>query len=886
MSLQMAQGVTLVTGSARLARHLSWHADRQQAAGKSHAWPSADVLSWTAWLERLWRDSVIVDGVAGQFDLLTNPQSRYVWQKVVSQNLSTELVSEQSSPVVIGLLMDAWRLSRSWDISLDSVARYAAGPDSDAFAQWGRKYETVCRQRQWIDTATVADLVLQDLGESRIAPGRPIAFAGFEHWTPQNERMRRWLESMRLLQPGPERAFRSSRRLAIECSDPQQEFELAARWSRNQIDRHGARPIGVLVPDGVERQARRIFLDVLTPGWRKRPRDQLPVRLARGRPLAASGLIHVALLLLDLPDGFMNYRNLGQLLRTPYIADALDEGTQRAALDVRLRDEGMQEIELRALAAGSGNIADETVQAPTFRRLLRRALDWEPKLSGRHEPGQWAGVVTRLLDDLGWASGRALGNDELQARDTWSGLLDAFAASSPMIGSISFRQVRRLLAGMARDHRSEPDGRLDGVQIMTVREARGHAFDALWICGLSSDAWPPMPMANPLVPAHLQRARGVPEASPAAIRAAAEESMRSLLESAPLVNASWPHRRDHEVLVGSPVLDEFTACSPESIEIYKAPMFCARVFASRRIESLIADPAPPLRDDEQIRGGSQLLKMQSACPARAFFEARLGATELPVPAYGLDARMRGIIIHDALAKLYSQIADHGGLSRIADDDIGSWIDESIDRSLRRHFPARHPLRRSLARNERRRMHVLLWQLIDMDRARSEFLPESLECAEPVGLGPLVLTVRQDRIDRVGAHGHLVIDYKTGRSFSLGAWRGVRPAEPQLPLYAATAQSDGIAVVLLNQDGVTLSGVGREALGLKSLQSPARFADDPDADWGRLLQEWQANLAHLAEEFAAGDVRINRLDSAMAAKEFAMLTRIHDRSVMYLIGAEE
>jgi hypothetical protein len=166
------------------------------------------------------------------------------------------------------------------------------------------------------------------------------------------------------------------------------------------------------------------------------------------------------------------------------------------------------------------------------------------------------------------------------------------------------------------------------------------------------------------------------------------------------------------------------------------------------------------------------------------------------------------------------------------------------------------------------------------------LPEDIESSASVDLGPLELTIRQDRIDRIEGGGRLVIDYKSGRSFSYSVWRGLRPVEPQLPLYAATAASDGIAVLLLNQDGVAMFGVGREELGLEGLQSPARFAGNPGTDWDELVREWRANLVLLAEEFAAGDVRINRLDSSMATHEFAMLTRIHDRSVMDLLGAED
>ena len=886
MSLRVEQGVTYVTGNARLARHLRWHADRQNAANESAAWLSADVLSWNAWLERLWRDALIAGGAAGCFDLLTDQQSRLIWQKIVSERPSPELVAAQESATATSMLMDAWRLSRSWDIPLDVIRQKAIGADSEAFARWAVGYAAFCRERQWIDSAMVPDLLVQDLEAGHVTPPQPIVFAGFDQLTPQQARLQAAIKSLELLRPLT-RVDRPQPRLnTVTCLNQQHEFELAARWSRRLFDHHEAGLIGVLVPGGADRQARRVFLDVLMPDWRGRPCSDLPVRLTSGRPLGDVGLIHIALLMLELPAGGMNYRQLGQLLRTPYIEGGEDEATQRAALEVRLRDYGLQQIDLRGLGTQPIETQGDTVLAPDFRALLQRACDWNAKLQGRHEPAHWAGHIARMLQDLGWSKGRSLTADEQQMQEAWNRLLDAFAACSPMVGSISFVQARRLLTAMAREQRSQPDGRMDGVHIMTAREAAGHSFDGLWICGLSSDAWPPMPVANPLIPLFLQREHGVPDASPPAIRKLADRSMAQLLESAPVICASWPQRRGEEELVASPVLDALVKLEPESMNVYDEPGFREQIHESGKTETLTSDPAPALQHAEKVRGGSRLLKMQAACPARAFFEARLGATELPVPPHGLDARTRGIIMHDAAAHLYTQIAGRGALSAISDGQIDVWIDESADRSLRAHLSARHPLGRTLGLNEKRRMQGLLRELIAFDRRRADFSVESMEQPASVELGPLALTVRQDRIDRIGDGGRFVIDYKTGRGFSYSAWRGARPAEPQLPLYAATTNADGIAIVVLNQDGVTVAGVAREELNIDGLQSPAKFLGEPDADWDTVLGEWETSLAALAREFAGGDCRINRLDSEMAAKDFAMLTRIHDRSVMYLIGGAE
>ena len=885
MSLQMAQGVSLVTANTRVARHLRGHADRQQAASGDLSWPSVDILPWSAWLERLWRGSLIADSDAGHFDLLSDQQSRLIWQNLTATIPVPDLPGTGDFSSAISLLINAWRLSNSWDIPLDDVSRGAAGPDSQAFAKWAREYTAVCRERLWIDTAMVPELLREDLASGRIKLAQPLAFVGFNHFTPQQVRMRQTIDSMGLLRAAPRSQIGQSRCNAVACEDQQHEFELAARWSRRLIDDKTADTVGVVVPEGAVESARRIFLDVFCADWRSRPCADLPVNAAVEKPLGDIGIIHIALLLLGLPRGVFSYSSLGQLLRSPYLHGGEDESMQRASLDVDLREQGLQQIDVHRFFAHLSAAHDDS-PAPVFVGMVSRAATWQQKLSGRHEPGHWAGEMTQLLQDLGWPKGRNLSSDEQQATESWARLLDSFAACSPMIGSITFGEAHRLLRRMAAEQRFQLEGRMDGVQIMTAAQAPGHYFDGLWICGLSSDAWPPMPNANPLVPLFLQRERGIPQASPQGIREAAESTMTGLLASSPRVMASWPRLRDEENLVPSPVLEPLTRVAMDSLTIHTAPTFREQIYAARKIETLSADPPPPLQEMEQVRGGSYLLKNQSLCPARAFFEARLGVRELPVPPHGLDALTRGNIVHDALAFLYARISDTGAISDVTDEQAGSWIETAANHSLRKHLPARHPLARTLGSIERRRVQKLLHEVVLLDRARPDFRPLAVESSDSVELGPLILSVRQDRIDFLGDSGRLLIDYKTGAGITSNAWRGVRPVEPQLPLYAATGEAMGIAVMVLNQDGVKLTGVGAENTGISGIKTAAEFTGESTATWEGLLGEWKVNLLALANEFAAGDCRINGLDIKLADGGFAMLTRIHDRSAANNSEAEE
>jgi hypothetical protein len=249
---------------------------------------------------------------------------------------------------------------------------------------------------------------------------------------------------------------------------------------------------------------------------------------------------------------------------------------------------------------------------------------------------------------------------------------------------------------------------------------------------------------------------------------------------------------------------------------------------------------------------------------------------MPVPVFGIDALERGTIIHDALEHLYTEIKALGGFGEIAEDRLKALIADSVHETLQPHFAGRNAFGRALLEIEEARARHLLTQLTELDRQREPFDIEATERSATVDVGPLQLRLRQDRIDRTGRGARLVIDYKTGNLFSVSAWRGERPAEPQLPLYAVTGSVDGIAAIGLNRDGVRVMGVGAEGFGLDGMKTPADIADGDEANWQDVVESWRKKFARLAAEYAAGDVRIDLNDMKPAEEEFAMLTRVYAR----------
>ena len=122
---------------------------------------------------------------------------------------------------------------------------------------------------------------------------------------------------------------------------------------------------------------------------------------------------------------------------------------------------------------------------------------------------------------------------------------------------------------------------------------------------------------------------------------------------------------------------------------------------------------------------------------------------------------------------------------------------------------------------------------------------------------MTLKLRIDRIDQFINGDRLLIDYKTGKA-SAKDWLSDRPSEPQVPLYAVTADPDeGISAItfaIINRKQQALEGIGElhdSSLNQRGIK--------PAENWAAPVDEWQFLLQKLADDFINGDARVDFKD---------------------------
>src|SRR5689334_12080237 len=83
-----AAGITVVTPNARLARELTAGFDEFQIGRNLASWEAADILPFSAFVERLWEDALYgpVGETRGEsFPLLLTPaQEQHLWETILA----------------------------------------------------------------------------------------------------------------------------------------------------------------------------------------------------------------------------------------------------------------------------------------------------------------------------------------------------------------------------------------------------------------------------------------------------------------------------------------------------------------------------------------------------------------------------------------------------------------------------------------------------------------------------------------------------------------------------------------------------------------------------------------------------------------------------------
>ncbi len=881
---------TVLTPNARLAASLARAVAAVHVADGRTAWPAPDVISWNDWLERLHEEARFDDSGEALAPLLSPDAERLAWEVAIA--------ADAGRPMLVGAgtlareARAAWALAHDWGIE-GAIGAWEGAGDAQAFAGWAAAWREHSRRRGWIDAPGLPGLVPAILARPAVRkPATLVAFA-FDIVTPAQRRVfdacrAAGIEVIAACAPRREAAVR-----VVAAESPRREIELAARWARARLEAHGGTGhprIGVVVPDLAQRReaVARAFSRVFAPAGRAS--GAALFNLSLGRALSDHPLVDFALGFLDLAGEPVAFERASRVLRSPFLGQGEVELAARARLDAALRRVAPPLVDLETLRTLLANAHAESPgrRPPPCRHLesrLRAAAAVRPP--GRSAaPSDWATHFAACLAAAGFPGERSLDSTEHQALLKWHETLARLGALGAVVGTLTAEAARRHLRQACADSVFQAESGEAPVQVLGMLESVGLDFDALWVTGLTDDAWPQSPRPNPFLPVSLQKKAGIPQASAEASLELDRRITASWAGAASEVVFSHGLVDEERALAASPLLAAFPGAGPDSLALPAYPGIREALFAAgRRAEAWtrLEDRRAPPVGPGTARGGTALLADQAACPFRAFAKHRLRAEALDKVEPGIDASERGQLLHLAMARVWRDLGSHAVLVATPSGELSALAIAAAHAALARfraERPGRVEGRFAKLEQERLARVVLEWLAIDRDRAPFEVALREDQLA--IEAGGLEFRGRVDRIDRLEAGGLAVIDYKTGTP-SVGSWLGERPDDPQLPLYALAAGDEvrAVAFACLRKGRLGFVGLAREEGLLTGVGTvdQHRSGGKLHASWNELLESWRATTARLAAAFAAGEAPVDPKKRFASCRhcELGALCRVSERA---------
>lgn len=846
----------LLTPNRRLSATLHKLYQQQQIEHGKLSWPTPTILPLISWLQSLWLEDF--NQYSHEETLLLNSiQEQFVWEKILlSTKKSSELLQISKTAQSAN---SAWKLLKQWQVDYNQNA-FESTQDYKTFQEWARQFEWTCEKNCWLDSASLVNIISDNICNTQLLTPRHIMLVGFTELSPQLNYLFSTCKAngCRIETMNMTSTMGISQRIAL--GDQELEIVTMANWAKNKWMQQKELSIGCVISslDRIRDRVIQIFSEVFAEEntYSIDPQTHL-FNVSAGKPLIEYPIIYAALQILSLHQKVIHTELLSYLLSSPFLGEAQSEYIKRAHFDRFLRQHNLNRLDIHTFSSSYDSLFSLHKHCPSFAKRIQAFL----LLLNKHQQNktyyEWGLLFNQLLTTMGWPGERSLDSNEYQTVSAWLKLLRDMQSLDQVSAPVSFSYALHTLNNLVHNNIFQTKTPDAPIQVLGTLEAAGLSFDYLWISGLDHLNFPPQAKPNPFIPKSIQRDLNMPHATAERELTYCKQLVDEFKRSAHHLIFSHTERNQDIHLQASTLIEEIQKINLNDLNLpaYLSPSL--RVFAKRQFESFYDEVAPPISFDHPIQGGVSILQQQALCPFKAFAEWRLHAKNLESRLPGLRNKDRGTLIHKILEIIWNELKDHHTLSTISSDELHTLVKQSISEALSiYHIPYQHrPKYLSL---EQACLFNLILDWLTIEKNRPPFKVLVHESKREIQLDQLKLNLRIDRIDELMDGKKLIIDYKTSKRNEVMHWFSDRPEAPQLPLYALhdTNSIIGISYAQISSGEHCFKGISHYSLDIDGIKLVTDIRTIETLSWSEQLNQWDKTFKQLAHDFSSGISKVD------------------------------
>lgn len=885
----MTANSIILCPSARLARSIQNDIAQQQIQLGISQWQSPDVQTLSQWLEKTIEAALLTGAIEETAPpyALSAFNEQLLWEEVIAHTLKNNAFGDLFD--LSGLACAAIEANRymiAWNLHVPSEHQ---AEETRQFLRWQRAFQQRCRELNALENVRYMDWQLTQLAKLQNQLPASIQFAGFDQAAPQEQRLRTILVSLAVsLHEYVTIAEQAAQTQHVQLENEDAELRAAVAWVAQRLSHKPNAKLAIVTPSLSE--VRNKLADLLDevfypltvrPGFAQMQRHY---NFSLGTPLTQQPIIQAGLNLLRMMTSYqLQQADVSTLLLSPFWSASIQEADARAVLDARMREKLPMQFSLARLQEFIEQQSEQGLALSSLINHLRAAT--AININKRQPATAWAQTLTQLLEALVWKGERAVNSLEYQALNAWQKALQQFAKLDVLDKKLNAQAAVNYLQQICTSQIFQAETEREPlIQILGIMEGLSAPVDAIWCMHMNDHIWPPPARPNPLLPAFIQRAAGLPGADNNVQAVFAATLQQRLLHSANTIVFSSSSMQGESQLRASPLMQGIAA---HAADVPFAQTLAEQISVAGHAELVYVDDhmAPPVNDGEHVHGGTGLLKAQAVCPAWAFYQYRLGAKALKTPTAGLDNMDRGSLVHGVLEQFWRK-RHFADLRDMSGDALLQALNKAVNVTIQTFAAESSVASATVLELESERLLKLVGEWLQYEKSRAvSFRIVDCEVAKKVHICGIEVTLQIDRVHQLENGGLEFVDYKTGQQPKTKSWGEDRITEPQLPIYAtfysdAEQQVAGVYFGMVKLADYEFSGISAAHFEAEQDKRKSQLAKE-FSDWSQLLTHWKTAIESIARELRSGDAAVRFDDEAeLAYCEVTPLLRLPERKLQF------